>query len=313
MDLGIFVPLLLPLVSWPIVRFPRYGVGPEFASWLFTGAALVLSMGSTVVLGLLAFAGLAQLPVVARLGGWSPQAPVNMGTTVPVGVCCGATLLVIALSALSAGCRFLWWTVRLRRGLERPAGREGLVVLPNDEPLAVALPVHGGLIVVSRGVLAALDSRETCALLAHERAHLRCRHHLFLAAVNLSTVVNPLIRPLRSAAVFSLERWADELAVQRVGDRRVVATAVAKAALASTKPTRFALAAAGGPVPRRVSALLHEPAPRRYWPWLTALCVGATVAITAWSAQATVEAAADLHTGIEIAKSSAGHHPRPTM
>jgi Zn-dependent protease with chaperone function len=312
MDFGIFVPLLLPLVSWPIVRILRSGVSPEFASWLFTGAALVLSIGSTVVLALLAFAGLAPVPAVARLGGWSPQTPLNVGTTVPVGVCCGAALLAIALSVLNTGCRFLWWTVRLRRGLERAAGREGLVVMPNDDPLAVALPVHGGLIVVSRGVLAALDSRETCALLAHERAHLRCRHHLFLAVVTLSTVLNPLVWPLRSAAVFSLERWADEVAARRVGDRRVVATAVAKAALASTKRTRFALAAAGGSVPRRVSALLQAPAPRRYWPWLTALCVGATVAITAWSAQATVEAAADLHTGIEIATSSAGHHPRPT-
>jgi Zn-dependent protease with chaperone function len=312
MDIGIFVPLLLPLVVWPFVRFLRAGVSPEFASWLFTAAAVVLSIGSTVVLALLAFAAVAPEPAVAQLSGWTPQTPWSVEAAVPVGVCCGAALLVIGLSALTIGCRFLWWTVRLRHDMERAAGHEGLVVIPNDDPLAVALPFRGGRIVVSRGLLAALDSRETRALLAHERAHLRCRHHLFLAAVSLSTVLNPLVWPLRSAAVFALERWADEVAAQQVGDRRVVATAVAKAALASTQQTRFALAAAGGSVPRRVSALLQAPPPRGDWRSLTALCVAATVAITAWSAQATVEAAADLQAGIEIATSSAGHHPRPT-
>jgi beta-lactamase regulating signal transducer with metallopeptidase domain len=172
--------------------------------------------------------------------------------------------------------------------------------------VAVAVPFRGGRVVVSKAMLAALNPAERGALLAHERAHLRCRHGLFLTAAALSTLLNPLLWPLRSAMVYALERWADEAAAERVGDRRLVASAVAKAALASRGRAAGALAAAGGPVPQRVRALLTEPAPGCDWQFVAALCAATTIAVTAWSAQASIEAVADLHAGIEAA--SFDHH-----
>ena len=206
--------------------------------------------------------------------------------------------------------RYRRWARALHRELDAHSPESGVIVLPGEEPVAFALPGRGGRIAISSGMLAALDPHERCALLAHERAHLRCRHHFFLAAVTLSTLLNPLLRPLGSAARFALERWADEAAANRVGNRTLVANAVAKAALAGRSDTPFAMAATGGPLPRRVSALLAEPSPRRR---ITAAVLAALVLGAAgWSAQAALEAATELHDGIEIAQGMApGHHPVP--
>ncbi|GAA5160973.1 MULTISPECIES: hypothetical protein [Amycolatopsis] len=150
--------------------------------------------------------------------------------------------------------------------------------------------------------------------MAHERAHLHLRHHLFLITVALSSALNPLLRPLGTATAFALERWADETAATHLGDRSLVARAVAKAALAGRTPHPFALAASGGPVPRRVSALLAAPAPTRP----AAMLAGALVlGLAALSAQTALDGASDLHDGIEIAQATApgqnpaAHHGAP--
>jgi Zn-dependent protease with chaperone function len=299
-DPGIFVPLLLPVLSWPIARLAGSRLNPHLASWLLTVTALMLAIGSTVSLGLLAFAGLSLIPAVARFGEWSPQALSAPGVSVfPAGICGSLALGAIVVSALITGSLFAGWLRRVRREIREVGRHSGLIVLPHDEPFAVAMPLRGGRIVVSQGMLAVLNAGETRALLAHERAHLRHRHHMFLAAVGLSTVLNPLVFPLRSAVVFALERWADEVAAERLGDRRVVASAVAKAALASRRGSRFALAASGGPVPRRVSALLRAPAPRFDWRSVAGFCVVVSILAAGWSVEATIEAAADVRAGIE--------------
>jgi hypothetical protein len=115
-------------------------------------------------------------------------------------------------------------------------------------------------VVVSSGTLRLLDGPERHALLARERAHLRRRHRLFPLALHLMAAVDPLLRPLERAGAFAVERWADEEAGTAVGDRRLVARAIARAALASSRAERAAaLSATGGPVPQRVQALLAPP------------------------------------------------------
>ncbi|WP_342781801.1 M48 family metalloprotease [Streptomyces griseofuscus] len=94
-------------------------------------------------------------------------------------------------------------------------------------------PGHRGRLVVFRGMLRCLGDREREALLAHERAYLRGRHHVFQSVWRLTSALNPLLRPVAVAGDFVLERWADEEAAERVGDRTVVAHAVGRAALAS--------------------------------------------------------------------------------
>jgi Zn-dependent protease with chaperone function len=309
MDADAFVPLLLPAVAWPLAGLVSAVLRPRLAAWLLTISALVLAAGSTASLCVLAFAGLSLVPVVARIGNWSPQTLRGIEpVSVPVEAAAGVVLAAVLVSVLIAVFRQLRWLAHLRRTIDGVAAPGGLVVLPDAEPMAVAVPLRGGRVVVSRSMLAALAPAERCALLTHERVHLRCRHHLFLAAVALSTALNPLLWPLRSAVVFLLERWADEVTSARMGDRRVVAAAVAKAALATRVRIPLTLAADGGPVPRRVSALLNNRTTRFDWRFFAGLCMAMTIVVTAWSAEAVVEAAADLHTGIETA--SLGHHHR---
>jgi predicted transcriptional regulator len=48
-----------------------------------------------------------------------------------------------------------------------------------------------------------------------------------------AAAVNPLLAPVREAVTYLVERWADEEAAEAVADRRLVARAVARAALAT--------------------------------------------------------------------------------
>lgn len=151
-----------------------------------------------------------------------------------------------------------------RRGDCRDLPATGdLAVLDDPVPTAFALPGIPGRIVVSSGMLQALAPDERRALLAHERAHLQRRHHLFLLVLQLASAVNPLLHPLARAGAFAPERWADEEAGSVVADRSLVARAVARAALATKRAAQPALAATDGPVPQRVRALLAAPTPFR--------------------------------------------------
>jgi Zn-dependent protease with chaperone function len=300
MDLDVWVPLLLPLAAWPLARIVAPRLAPREASLLLTAGSLMLAAASTVTLAMQAFAGLTLVPTIARAGHWSPDAlqrldPIN----VPMSVGCGVLLAGLAGACARTVVKYVRWSRELTRELDSHRPDAGVVILSGEEPLAFSVPGRGGRIAISSGMLTALTPRERTALLAHERAHLRLRHHHFLVAVTLASTLNPLLRPLANAARFTLERWADETAAQHVGDRTLVATAVAKAALASHARPGFALAATGGPVPRRVSALLTAP-PRRLPAAI--LCAALVLSPAAWSAQSALDTVTDLHNGIEFAQ-----------
>ncbi|WP_344343058.1 M48 family metalloprotease, partial [Kitasatospora putterlickiae] len=110
------------------------------------------------------------------------------------------------------------WAQRARRLLTTPPATE-LTVLPDERADAFTLPgrprrpgrpAEPGRIVVTAGMLRALDARERAALLAHERAHLTARHHLFLALAAHAAAAHPALRALRAPLGHHLERWADE-------------------------------------------------------------------------------------------------------
>lgn len=309
MNTDTLVPLVVPLVAWPMARLVAPRLPPRMASWLLTGVCLVLAAGSTGALMLLAFAGLSLIPAVADAGHWSPQALRDLdGVDVPMSIASGVLLVVLAVLLVRTAVRYVRWARRLSRELDAHCRDGGVVILPGDEPLAFAAPGRGGRIALSSGMLAALTARERCALLAHERAHLTSRHHVFLIALTLSSTLNPLLRPLSSAARFALERWADETAASRVGDRTVVAHAVAKAALAGRPHQGFALTATGGPVPRRVSALLGDPTGGRAGRGMVALLSACVLGVAVLSAQTALDSVTDLHDGIELAQAATPHH-----
>ncbi|MFJ2645159.1 M56 family metallopeptidase [Streptomyces sp. NPDC087420] len=254
--------LLAVSAPWAGRRLP-----PRTASWLLTAASTVAAGGWTAALSMLAFTLVGQVPAVAEEGRWSPGA---LAASTPVNrtVAAGATLLLAGCVAALAVAA--WRRARLlvaaRRESRLHPGRGDLVVLDDPVPTAFALPGSPGRVVVSSGMLRALSADERRALMAHERAHLHHRHHLFLLVLQLTAALNPLLRPVANAGGFALERWADEHAGTVVADRPLVARAVARAALATKRGARPALAATGGPVPQRVRALLSPLLPyRRRW------------------------------------------------
>ncbi|KAA9162687.1 M48 family metalloprotease [Amycolatopsis acidicola] len=309
MDFDVFVPLLLPVLGWPLARLLTSTARPARAAWLLSISAVALATGSTVALCVLAFAGLSLIPLIARIGEWSPDSLRGLEiASVPVEAAAGVALVFVSVSIVVAVLRQLRRLRAVRRIVAGSAGE--LVVLPDSGPVAFAAPVRGGRIVVSRSMLAVLSAAERRALLTHERVHLRRRHHLFLVAAGLSAALNPLLWPLRSAIEYLVERWADEETAQQLGNRQLVATAVAKAALATRdKAQVFTPAATGGSVPRRVAALL-APAPVRLdWRPVAVLFAALWITLAAWTLQACVDAAVDLHAGLQIA--SVGHHHHP--
>ncbi|MGW2372611.1 MULTISPECIES: M56 family metallopeptidase [Kitasatospora] len=318
MRVAVYLPLLFPLLAALVARPVGEKLPPRLATWLLTVGALVLAAGSTAVLGMLAITGLIRIPFLARLAQdhWSPYAaqhhdPASFSVAVLAGV-------LLTAAAVLAG-RMLWRRSRTLAQAAREAaclpGRDQLVVVDDPAAEAYAIPGLPGRIVVSTGMLDALDPAEHQILLAHERAHLAHHHYLFVALAQFAAAANPLLRPLATTVTFTVERWADESAAAAVGDRERVARTVGKAALAARRTrarNRIPAAALGllgrlgrlrpntlGPVPRRVTALL-VPAPRRHI-WSAAALSG----LAAATALCAAEAAHDLEALLELAKHAA--------
>ncbi|MFI1097423.1 M56 family metallopeptidase [Streptomyces sp. NPDC020917] len=304
MNVAVWIPLLLPLVAGPAARRLAEALPPRAAAWLLAGSAVVLAGCSTAALALLAGAGALQMPPIAALG--HLRLPV-VGDEVTVPAACLATALLtyVAVAFVRTARRHTVLTARARRAAARDGSAAGdLTVLQDPGPDAYALPGRPGRIVVTTGMLRALDPEEREALLAHERAHLAGRHHLFLSALALSAACHPVLRMLSAPLSYALERWADESAAAAVGDRRLAARAIGRAALAARPSARagVALSATAGPVPRRVAALLAAaPAPqlRARTPRMIAAVLAACLAL---SAACALEAAHDLHGSIEVAQ-----------
>ncbi|MGI5459943.1 M56 family metallopeptidase [Streptomyces sp. CA-249302] len=269
MRISVYVPLLVTVVLAVLAPRPARRLAPRPAAWALACAALVTALGWLGSLALLAFAGFARIPEVAEEGEWSVAAlraddPVYLTVATVAALALAASCVGLGVAAVRQA-RHLRWA---RRECRLLPGDTELAVLDDASPAAFALPGAPGRIVVSRGMLRCLGDGEREALLAHERAHLRGRHHLFQTVWRLTAAVTPLLRPVADTGGFILERWADEEAAACVGDRRVVARSVGRAALASVAPVPGRLAATGGAVPQRVRALLAPPPRRRALPFV---------------------------------------------
>lgn len=284
MGVFVFLPLVLPLTAWPIARLAEQHLHPRTATVLLSVVAGVLAACSTVCLALLMVVGTAQLPGNPLPDGWSDE---EVREAVPYDEVAGRVAIPALVAVVAACCRTVWVHVRVRCRAQRAVAglSTSVVVLPDAGPYAYALPVRGGKgrVVVSTAMLSCLEGPERRALFAHERAHLAGRHHRFLLTVRLAARANPFLRPLRTAVVFTAERWADEEAAGAIGSRRVVARAIGKAALVSRGAPAATLArfAQAGPVPRRVGALLGPAPAARTWP-----SVFTAVGLAAWTAAA---------------------------
>ncbi len=268
--------LLAPLVAGALLG----GLGPRLARSTSPGlvarvvpATCVLVAASTgLSLSVFAVLVTARARPLAGLGHLStaalpwpyPQIPAQVGVAVAVVV---VVLLGASLAASASTGRELAVAQQACRELgHRP---DGVHVLADSRPRAVAVLGLPGRVVLSTGMVALLSAGELDAVVAHERAHLRRRHHLGVVAMRLAAIADPLLRPMVAVTEHAVEREADEDAALVVGDRRTVARAVIRASLAGagSRPggpeDRSALAATAGDAPRRVEALLEPARPPR--------------------------------------------------
>lgn len=312
MILAVWLPFLVPLLAVPVARRVAPRLAPRTAAWLLLAGGVTLALCSTVTLLVVVASALLQFGPMAALAGL-PASWLNgyAWLTVPVGWVATPLLVAGTLRLVRVAARQTR-EVRTARAEAGPVTGE-LAVRTDEHPYAYALP--GGRrerhrIVVSSGMLRALQPAEREALFAHERAHLTGGHHHFLRLSRLMRILHPSLRGLHEPLVYALERWADECAADAVGDRRLAARAVARAALVakafdgSAPRPGTALGVTSGPVPRRVAALLAGPGeddegrPNRSsvpaW-----LALAAAVAVTAYSAE---HAVVDLDATIRIAQ-----------
>ncbi|MGN6243204.1 MAG: M56 family metallopeptidase [Motilibacteraceae bacterium] len=263
-----FAPLALSRATWP-TRAPRLGV----LAWgvlAWTAVSAVVLAGVSLVLGTDA--------VSAGVGDWlgvcaaslrRAYASPSSASTAGVGAA-----LVLGVPGRLGWCAGRWaWSdtrarARLRAQVDLLGDRgivPGVVVLDRAEPLAVCVSGDRGRVVLTSGAIDALAPDALLAVLAHERAHLRGRHHAVLGLFLVLQLAFPWAAFFRSAAASAarlLELAADDEAASRVG-RHALRDALT--ALALHAPGTGLLAASAVAVRERI-ARLEAAAPLRHPP-----------------------------------------------
>ena len=316
MRLLVYLPLLIPLLAAAAARPLAARMEPRMATWLLTAATVALAACSTAALALLVASAVAPAPALAALGHYS-QPVVRRDDPIPAITGAVAALMLTAV-AVAVAVTFR----RRARGLAESYRRAArlhddgtVVVVPGHAVEAYALPGSPGRIVVSGRLVQVLDEAGRAALLAHERAHLAGRHHLFTTVAYLAAAANPMLLPLARAVDYTVERWADEHAARVTGNRRLVAATIGQVAMlatpvhrpaatlgivatragrASARSRRISVAWAG-PVPRRVAALLAPP------PRTRTLLIAVAVLVVLAAGVSALQAALDLHALLKLA------------
>lgn len=294
MHVAVYATLLVDAVMVFAALAATAHLHPRPAAGLLTATTVVVAASWAAALTVLAagaFGGLVVAIDVERR-----PTSLALSTPVPAGVEVVAlvALVITAFGVVTTGRRMAI-AARERKQLRRMAGDTELAVVDLPGPVAVALPGRPGRIVVSRTMLCALDARERRALLAHERAHLRLRHHLYLAVADIGAAVNPMLIPIRARTRYCMERWADEEAARDLGERRTIARALARAGLAVAGHGLPAAAFASTGVPARVEALLQAPPVNGHWRLLWPAALGCAAILLA------AEATHDLERIFELA------------
>ena len=274
MTAELLAPAVLALVAVSLAGWLRRRLPPRAAIILLTLLAVGAAAGVVSALALVVVGGFVGVPDALSGVSWCRDA-LAAGHKAPLAVAGGAAILLAVGLWRLVGFERQW-----RRSVAAHSGEGGVAVVDVDEPLAFAVPSQAGTVVVSRGLLSALDHAEQAAVFAHEHCHLRRGHHRFLRASGLSAAAVPLLARLARHVRFATEREADEAAAVAVGDRRIVARAIACAAVRGRMgPPAMAFGDDG--VVERVYELLHPK--DSGWAPAVALLVGVVVAFVSVS------------------------------
>lgn len=265
-------PWLLRRAAPALMRVPRLAIG-VIAGGILVWLGALLSIGPVLAWS---GSGPAVLPERAAevcqrcLAAASPFDPGGVEMVVP-------TILLLALPALLLVAFVAGVTAQLVRQERRARSAARLAlrdaqpcrlhgyavrVVEAQETFAFSFAHRHGAIVLSTGALDALDDDELLAVLAHEQAHVRQRHHLVSAivtslAVHLRWV--PLVRAAADALPHYLEIAADAESRRRAGTPALVSALITLGERAATVPAADAAAlhAAG---PERIRELVRPAA-----------------------------------------------------
>ncbi|MFI7575740.1 M56 family metallopeptidase [Micromonospora sp. NPDC049497] len=145
--------------------------------------------------------------------------------------------------------------------LGRP-GANGWTVVDHATAAVYCLPGRPGQVVVTSAAIDALTADELAAVLRHERAHLRGRHHLLVAlAVAFHRALPGL--PMADAAETEIRRLVEHLADDRASERHgrhAVATAIVQLADRAPRHALGAGTGTGTAAVERVRRMLAPPA-----------------------------------------------------
>lgn len=260
------IPLALAAIAGVFLAVVGRRLRPRDGVYLTTASLVALCLATLMSVWTLSLGFLVNEPLTGRLFAWSDN---SFGIRHRLPLWVGLCALAITAWSTARGVR----VVRSWR-LQRGSTSAGTHIIDTTELVAFAQTGRHGGVVISTGMLAVLEPAERRALLAHEHAHLRLRHDRHLLVGQLSAGLPPLT-PLVARMRHFMERWADEEAARTVGDRAVVASAIARAALASHGHPVMPLGAIGANVPARVEALLRPPIVGRQ------AALAATFAVTA--------------------------------
>jgi beta-lactamase regulating signal transducer with metallopeptidase domain len=259
----VYIPLVCALALAVGVPAIVRSAPPRLGAAVLVTVALGVALAADAALVILVGARLIDAAPLASLLGWRAEASGPHPVPLAVSLAAAAGVAVVVVLGRAEQRRSSAAARRLR-ALRGHAETGELVVVRSSALLAFALPAtrsSPGRILVSDGMLRALDAAERRVLLAHERSHLRHRHDRYRRLVGIAASLNPLLRPAVGAVDFLLERWADEDAAGEVGSRRLTARALTRAAVAvNPRPGRlWQPSFASERVSRRVSALLAPP------------------------------------------------------
>ncbi len=250
---------LLTRVAWP-------SVAPKLALLLWQ-AAFVSVAQSAVLLALVSWHD-----VFERIAAWMFHARDDQIDNVYRMVHVGGTWFVAAL-VLMVFIHVVVVAVREARALAAfrrthrqgldllaPGTQDGVQILGHHSPAVYCVPGRRPRVVVTTGALDCLTATQLQAALAHERAHLRGRHHwLHLAGRACGRAVPwlPLTRAFETESNRLMEMAADDFAARTSG-RQTTAEALIRISTGGTSPLG-SLAAAAADVADRVERLvLHR-------------------------------------------------------
>ena len=252
MSVELILPALIAVACGVVAGWIRLPLRPMVAVRVLSAIAVVVAATITIVSTAVVAGFAARSTLVLSAIEWCPVVPLHHH----VGIADGAAAAVL----LGVG----GWRARrvliLRRWASAGTSGQRLAVLDCAEPIAFAAPGDPGCVVISRGLLDALEPRERQVVVAHERAHLQHHHHRYLLAGELCRAMVPLLGPLVTQLRMATERSADETAVDALdGDRQLVARTIARTAITKSAHAGLVGGFGGSSVPARVQALIGPP------------------------------------------------------